>query len=266
MSHPFLEEWAAWEPQSPPYVFPGDALLSSSADSARAFFTSPEAYIDSPQFLDPKDATLHLGLHPIPMLGDLGRAKVIFLLLNPGLKPGDYFAEQDPAYRDGLRRSTQQKFTGVEYPFLFLDPAFSWHSGFLWWTRKLRVLIQRAQSQKGGGVKGALCCLAKSVANIELYPYHSLKFKLSKKVCSKLPSAKLAKSYVHKVLLPKARSGEIALVVLRRAKEWEVPSGRGVYTFGSGEARGAHLSERTKIGQAVLAHLGLDKRCSQTPG
>ncbi len=258
MDHAFLEEWAKWKPHHPPYVFPRDkALLSSLDHSAVASFTSLEAYANSRHFLNGDDVAMHLGLHPIPMLGDLSRAKIIFLLLNPGLKPGDYYAEQDRGnYWKALRRSTQQKLTGVEYPFLFLDPAFSWHSGFLWWTRKLRLIIQRA-SEKDGGVKGALRLLANSVANIELYPYHSLKFKLSKRLRNILPSAKLAKSYVNEVLLRKARSGEIALVVMRRAKEWGVPSGPGVYAFQSGEARGAHLSKHSKITHEVLHHLGL---------
>jgi len=254
VNHQFLKEWAAWEPRKAPYLFPGDDLPSS----ATVCFNSPEAYIDSPQFsqlFDPKDVTIHLGLHPMPMLGNLSKAKVVFLLQNPGMKPGDYYAEHKRGdYWEALRRSTQQKLTGEEYPFLFLNPAFSWHSGFLWWTRKLNPIIQGARRRNGGSAKDALRWLASRVASIELYPYRSRMFKLPTKVREHLKSAELAKAYVRNELARNATSRKVLFVVMRRAKEWGI-SGMGVKTLGPGAARGAHLSK--PIAQAVLAHLGL---------
>jgi hypothetical protein len=193
------------------------------------------------------------------MLGNLERAKVIFLLLNPGLRPGDYFAEQQRGhYWQALRRSTQQSLCDETYPFVFLNPAFSWHSGFIWWSRKLAVLIERQIAlTKTRSPREAYSTLAKSVANIELFPYHSRKFKLPRRLRNNLPSAKLARQYVHEVLVPRARMGDLLLVVMRCAKDWGLECGDGICAFSSTEARGAHLSAKSKVGQKVLEHLKL---------
>ena len=261
MAHPFLTEWAAWQPNTVPYVFPGDeVLLSPRARQAIVTHSSPKKYIASECFNTPDDTKLHLGLHPMPILGDLARAKVVFLLLNPGLRPGDYFAESDHQdYWTALRRSTQQKLKGVEYPFLFLDPSFSWHSGFLWWTRKLAPIIREVLAKRRASPQDALRTLSQSVANIELYPYHSRRFCLPAHVRRQLRSVELARSFVTEVLLPKARSGKVLLVVMRRKRDWGLSTRkrRGVLSFNVSEARGAHLSTNTKIGRAVLERLGL---------
>ena len=54
---------------------------------------------------------LHLGLLPMPFAGRLDRADIFILLLNPGFRPSDYFAEfRDEAFRkawsDNIRQET----------------------------------------------------------------------------------------------------------------------------------------------------------------
>jgi hypothetical protein len=43
------------------------------------------------------DRRLHLGLLPQPFFGDLRRASIYVLLLNPGLGPDDYYDEYEVA-------------------------------------------------------------------------------------------------------------------------------------------------------------------------
>lgn len=255
MNHPFLKEWAAWQPNHRPYLLPGDDSFLNESHRI-AVYSSPREYIESDSFNDWDDSKLHLGLHPMPMLGNLARAKVVFLLLNPGLTPCDYFAESDnKAYWQALRRSTLQQLDGDEYPFLFLNPEFSWHSGFSWWTKKLKPILREmgGRDERRGD---ALRRLSQSIANIELYPYHSRKFRYSKGI-GKLRSPTLAKEYVHEVLLPRARAGKVLLVAMRRAREWGLPVDQSlVHSFDARLARGAHLSVLDEgIGRDIVRFL-----------
>ena len=175
MTHAFLEAWSNWKPVDAPFILPGDEEFV--APKSRCFRSSRE-YIDWEHFNDPDDSDFHLALYPQPMLGNLAAAKVVFLLLNPGLKPGDYFAEfENEEFRRAIHRSIKQDLRGMEYPFLFLDPLLSWHSGFAWWTKKLRPLVEAVAHATFVTAKDALAWVAERVASIELYPYHSRKFR-----------------------------------------------------------------------------------------
>ncbi len=66
-------------------------------------------------------------------------ASVYVLLLNPGLNPGDYFAEsQQPEFRAALANQLRT----ADEPFLFLQDRFVWHPGFAWWFGKLARSIE----------------------------------------------------------------------------------------------------------------------------
>jgi hypothetical protein len=36
----------------------------------------------------------------------------------------------------------QQDFSGVDFPFLWLDPNLSWHAGFQWWEKNFELLLK----------------------------------------------------------------------------------------------------------------------------
>lgn len=90
-----LTAWHDWEFNSQPYLLGGDDLLLSKPRSRAqvAIHSSWESFIGEEDFGVPGDTRFHLGLVPVPFAGDIERAKVIVLLLNPGLEPDDYFGE-----------------------------------------------------------------------------------------------------------------------------------------------------------------------------
>ena len=132
-SRPHLVEgWQAAAAGTPPLLFPGDEfLLEEGCSSEVVLHDSFDSFIRSPDFDIRARRELHLGLVPQPFMGDLDRARVFILLSNPGLSPDDYFAEcQQPAFADRLIDNLRQQNQRHEYPFLFLDPSYSWHAGF----------------------------------------------------------------------------------------------------------------------------------------
>ena len=253
-----LREWAEWNPGSAPYVLPADGPLLLSGRSAQATVVrrSWQAAYTADDFCAPGDTRLHLGLIPQPFLGNLERASIFLLLLNPGLGPDDYFGEyQVPGFRDALLANLRQDFSGRALPFLFLDPQFAWHGGFDWWHSKLTRVIQELAKTWQIPFSAARAQLARSVADIELFPYHSDIFHGAGGRLRSLASVQLARRYVHDVLLPRVRRKEAIIIVTRQARIWGLPPEAGVIVYSPGEARGAHLTPDSPGGRAILDHL-----------
>ncbi len=128
-----LGEWSRWKPDSTPYILEADRNILLPLKNKWAVMNWKEAY-DAADFGAPGDRRLHLGLLPLPFCGDLRRASIYVLMLNPGLGPNDYYGEYEvPEYRNALLSTLSQACSVERTPFLFLDPRFSWHGGFGWW-------------------------------------------------------------------------------------------------------------------------------------
>ena len=95
-NHFLVEKWRECELNSPPYIFPEDAFLIEDRWHDRIYdFTSFEGFTNSEKFGLEGDTRFHLGLTPIPFMGNLHQATIFLLMLNPGFHPGDYFAEYE---------------------------------------------------------------------------------------------------------------------------------------------------------------------------
>jgi hypothetical protein len=254
-----LDAWANWRPGSAPFVLDGDRETLNSDHCAEAIVThrSRRKASKAPDFCAPGDRRLHLGLLPQPFLGDVRRATVYILLLNPGLGPDDYYGEYNvPRYRAMLLANLRQEFRGIsQVPFLFLNPQFAWHGGWNWWHGKLAGVIDRLASARRISFSEARLQLGSVIASIELVPYHSAVFKDVGGLVRKLRSVDLARHFVTDFVLPRVQSSEAIAIVTRKVAAWNLPEHRGVVTYSSGQARAAHLTPDSPGGRAILRHL-----------
>lgn len=201
-----------------------------------------------------QDFALHLGLIPLPWLGDLERASVFILLLNPGLDPSDYFGEYKvPGLREALVENLRSS-PDRQYPLLWLDPKHSWHSGARYFRGKLNWLVEEFVQQGAKSYLEALQFVASQVCCLQLVPYHSVSFGLTDNVVSRLKSSALARRFVREHLA--ARPG-ILTIVTRRSKDWGLEDGGRVVVYTGAEARSAHLGRNSRGGKAILDHFGL---------
>lgn len=250
-----LTAWADWNAIDHPYIFPSDRFLlesKRSVDATIVWRSWKEAY-QHPEFAKPGDTRLHLGLLPQPFIGDLKRASVFILLLNPGLGPGDYFGEyMVKEFRSALVANLKQDFSGNVSPFLFLDPQFAWHGGFNWWQGKLAGVITQLSSSWNTSFAVARERLASELASIELFPYRSGSFRDADSWLTQLASVKLARSFVTDFVLPKVRENEAVLVITRKVKNWGIVPEKGVVQYSHTEARAAHLTPNSRGGSAIL--------------
>ncbi len=249
-----LQEWANWKASKPPFVLDSDQAVLGSERNARRIVTIeswPKAY-RAADFCAPKDSRLHLGLMPQPFLGDLRRASIYILGLNPGLGPGDYYAEYEVArFRRALLANLKQN-KRRSFPFLFLDPQYAWHGGFAWWHGKLAGVIARLAQTRNVEFAKQRAQLARELASIELVPYHSSK---SPGGWIRLESVSLALTFVHNSVVPRVRSGKAIAIAIRQTKIWKLPKEIGFVSYTRQEARAASLSPDSRGGRAILDHL-----------
>lgn len=253
-----LREWAAWEHEKAPFLLEADRSVLTSQRSARSLVTvrSWSAAHRADDFGAPGDGRLHLGLLPQPFCGDLRRASVYVLLLNPGLGPSDYFGEYKvKRYRHALVATLKQEFQPGSVPFLFLDPQFAWHGGFGWWHGKLAGVIGRLARVWSVPFAAARMRLGNELASIELFPYHSASFRDGGGWIRQLHSVMLARAFVKDVVIPRVKRGEAIAIVTRHTKVWDLPDHPRIVRYSPTEARAAHLSPDSRGGHAILSHL-----------
>ena len=143
---------------------------------------------------------------PSPFKGNI-KAPIILLNLNPGYKKEDGKFYKQKYYIMVSKNNLEHKKN--PYPFFSLDPLLNQNSGYEWWNKKLKSLIDLTD--------------VKTVANrifvLEYFPYHSVKYSHSKKLtsCSQL---------YNKHLLEMAMKRKALVIIMRGEKEWKrlVPS------------------------------------------
>jgi hypothetical protein len=253
-----LREWAMWTPTEPPFILDADRAILGSARSTPCLVTFSswaDAYA-ADDFGRPGDKRLHLGLLPEPFCGNVLRASIYVLLLNPGKGNTDYYGEYEvPRYREALLATLKQEFKSVPIPFLFLDPQYAWHGGYDWWHGKLATVIEELSRRWRVSYASARARLGSELASIELVPYHSAGFADGDGWIRQIHSVALARAYVASVVVPRVQRGEAIAIVTRQTKVWNLPEHPGVIRYSDQEARAAHLSPNSRGGRALLHHL-----------
>lgn len=227
-----LQFWSRRAPTAP-YAHPADlpALLARQGEIARY--------------------GIALDLLPQPWVGPILRAKAFVLQLNPGLSGSEHEIErEDRDFRDALVRNLN----GQE-PNIFLDPRFTRHPGRAWVEQRLRGVA-------------SLPVLCQSLAQLELFPYHSKSFSAAparlRRALLELPSVHAIRRAVHEDLLPRAARGEITIVVMRSAREWglrDMSEHSDLVVYRGGEPRAGYCTPRTRGGRALLARLASPPAC-----
>ena len=262
MTDGLIEFWGKCDLGKKPYFHQEDERALFKRDDELVMKRPVATYADymnGPEFSHLESAKFHLSLLPIPYGGNLDKAEIVLFLLNPGLSHTDYYGElQCPDYRGALERNLRQDFSKTDFPFLWLNPEFSWHSGFVYWEKKLRDILQIIADKKYQRCYlKALRDLAQKIAMIELVPYHSTKFSAGGLI-KDLASAQRAIEYAQNKLMPAASTGQKTLIVLRQSKSWKISSNNSHTIIYSGsESRGAHLSSNSRGGRAILKRYNL---------
>lgn len=250
-----------WAPfvDTAPYVHPADLPVIERSRKHREWLkTAGQESFDTivrRSDLGMGQKRFWFSLLPVPYTGDLARADIFIVLLNPGFGGAfDFHVEYRRAeWRDRLLLNLRQDLSGLEFPNLNLDPELCWTGSYQWWEGKLGK-VAAVLADAPGGYRDAMRRLSQRVACIELVPYHSSEFS-GHDLLDELPSTGMARRYVREVLLPEAQADRISLIVTRQGEALGFRPGdrdRGLIVYGGGHRRGAHLGPETDGGREIL--------------
>ena len=260
-----IEFWAKCEFSNPPFVHEDD--LRYAKKHGLAAFSERDSYdfdgfVASNRFGETKGLAFHLSLVPSPYAGSLSSAKIFLVQLNPGFEYTDYYAEYErPEFRKKVVETLRQEVGAFEFPFIFLDPKFCWHSGFRYWERKLRKIIEFLAIKRGCSYLDAMREMSNQLATLELFSYHSQNFDhRSFEKTWLLPSVQQMRRFIEETK-NRALNGEVTLIVIRKGKGLGIEqSWPNVVVFESRQAQGAHLTITNELkgpGGAILRQLGI---------
>gem|GEM_PF-1768553 len=212
-----------------------------------------------------QDEWFELGVTPVPYCGDLSKAKIFFLLLNPGLSLTDYYAEIN---KDGISiaeesmNTIRQENMNQDYPFMCLNPEYAFWSGFTYWQSRMHPIVEHIQKAEKLSYLKALSFLSQNIASLQLAPYHSKSFSSAHdKVSKDLESTKQAKDYAQE-LSHRAEKGEILLIVARSAAKWGFDSTKQHPNIVINHNRGFHLgNEDGEMAKAITNFLEKKQLC-----
>ena len=151
------------------------------------------------------DLLIQTQLLPEPFFGNTD-ALVYALCLNPGYSTSDDSWHKNIEFTNAIRQSHAHE--RHDRPHYYLDPRFAESPGARWWHRKCRWLIDDC------GVD----TLSHNLFCVELFPYHSRKYKRIPRSLS--PNGLLASSlYTAHLVANAIRDGKL-IIQMRSAKQW----------------------------------------------
>lgn len=174
-----------------------EELVSYWKDSNNHTHPNDSCLIEANERETDENYKLHMDLYAEPYMGSLSKPKIVFLYLNPGYHEADDDIQKDNKIGNTLINVLRQSLNDTEYPFLWLDKEYKDASkeknpGAFYWNRLidqktgtsfLKCLVEEARWK--GDETEARKRIANNVCDIELFPYHSIKFnKKWLKTCS----------------------------------------------------------------------------------
>ena len=254
-THTLIKNWRRFSFDEYPYLYPPDKeywdnILCDLGPRYRSF----RKYIENDAFDQKEIGKFHFGLSPSPYEGNLAKAKIYILLLNPGIHAVDYYVNNRANIRRLALKTIHQKDIDREYPFTSLNPKNSWRR--LYWFKKLSGIAQVIKQDRSWTYSEALQELSRSIAILQLVPYHSKTFNNNNlKRLKKLPSVQHVREYVHDIILPKATKGRAVVIVTRAVDDWGLKNGRNICIYEESQSRGAHIGPTSDAGKKILKML-----------
>lgn len=261
-------QWTKVASGEPPFFFPRDREVLKEHNVDCVMCGSYRQFTRSKYLLEDEDA-LFADLLPLPYIGDITRANIFLLQLNPGFGAHDYFGEREvPLVRSVLMRNLKQQLADTPYPFPWLNPAFSWHGGFGYWESRLWRFVKAIQREKNlKTYQAALSYLAKRLAVIELVPYHSRRWRIPPRVVDALPSAQAVVKFVTTEIVTRAKAGSALVITLRGQSYWGVDHmpRKGLISDRGSFNRGAYFIHDSVAERALANWLGIQGKLSENP-
>jgi len=152
---------------------------------------------------------IHTSIFPAPFMGDVHNASVIILMLNPGFDPKEEQAGYYSIYKDWWLKQIQHLLPCPELPLFCLDDEYVEKSSY--WSNKLKPLTDIIGKE----------IVARKVAKIQYFPYHSREFKpLYKRLLKEEGFESYLASQLYNFNFVKKAMKRNALIIIPRSKKY----------------------------------------------
>jgi len=260
MPNSLVSFWKKFNPPgTKPYLHPDDRdwFEKKEPTATKQEAESFESFIRGTRF-GREDKHLHLSLLPSPFHGNLDKANIFILLMNPGFSDSDYYAYEHPAFRAASIANLRQKNIDRRFPYFSLDPQFAWSGAYRWIASRMGPILHEIAEKRNFSYYEALSFLSKQIAVIELFPYHSGDGRaIPNRVWRELPSVIEARTFVRDEL---CRSPKRPLILMARSRDkWDI-SDKSIFGYSSGRVITFNPKLKTKAGdagKAILAKLNI---------
>ena len=235
-----------------PFVLPGDEVIIERGLCHP--YRNYSDFIADPEFERASPTRFHTGLLPMPYSGNIAKAQIYILTLNPGFSPRGYYAESRGrgVRQDRICQLKQQNLDRA-YPWSSLNPKHLWSADY--WYRHFRDMALAMADQHNITFTKALSRISQKTAVLEFVPYHSKSFGIPAKVVEQMRSPKLMLNFVHDFVVPKAKQDEAIIIVARQVKRWDLPKHKNIITYTPAQSRSAHLNMKSPGGKAIANKL-----------
>ena len=190
-----IEAWRGVANGREPYVLPGDMRLIKDPPYANK---ERERH---------RDTRFRFNLLPIPYGGDLRKARVYVLMLNPSLRTASSEVEGADEWENNLRNLKQE------------NPGWLNDREKGYWEVKFRRLAAELQPSLGERMD-AMLFLADNICILELVPYRSAFFIGFNRDMRRLEAVRLIRRFVEEDLLVRAEEGRALVAVVRGSRVW----------------------------------------------
>ena len=173
-------------------------------NSSSQIHPQDQSHVDAYNFELSKSATKNLNvlslIHaPLPFFGSI-EAKVVILLANPGIGPGEEIP--DESFTQLRLLDSARKHQTLEEHFIYISEGMKGTEGHKWWTSKLKALTSESSIQ----------LVHESLMAVEFHPYHSVNF-------SVLPITLPTQNYTFELVRRKVAEGAL-FVIGRHLQGW----------------------------------------------
>jgi hypothetical protein len=208
-----------------------------------------EDYVSNVDNLFSTKTVIHSGLVPVPYTGDIEKARVYLLLLNPGFNHNDYYSESNGIYRNILIKNIYQDLD-KDYPFLYLNPRFCHTSGGNYWLKKFGSIIDYLYSQKKWSYATCIKLISQKVCTLELFPYHSRNFGLSQKIINQCPSVLKIKEFLKDKY---SKNSDLLVACLRNPESWGLLDNyKNIHILLPEQRQSASIKIERQIGRSIF--------------
>ncbi|MDP3340077.1 hypothetical protein [Frigidibacter sp.] len=144
-----IEHWQKINLEKGPFRHPNDKpFLDKQCSSWKNCEHAVESYRASDQI-----TKVIYDIYPAPYSGDIRKAKIFLLMLNPSWAPDDLHHQiESEVYRKAEQAALWQQDLDERFPNHYLNPNFCWSGGYRYWEKKLKHVAAEVRDRKKSAI------------------------------------------------------------------------------------------------------------------